>query len=138
MIPIIIVDAALVDRMVANKRISKISTMFDPIFEYASGDEFLSEFQKPQRGKLNMVQRPLILMDINVPGRDGFETVEELALYLENQQGSAAVIMSTSPENRSDIDQAESLKLVKGYIVKPFASKHAQQIAKYYNTRTGE
>ena len=80
-IPLIIVDDELVDRMVVMKRLSKSErgSMFQPVFESATGDEFLAEFLGTEKGKKVMAERPLVLMDVNMPGRDGFETVEELA-----------------------------------------------------------
>ena len=139
-IPMIIVDDELVDRMVVVKRLSRSerSDMFQPIFEAATGDEFLEEFLGTERGRKIMSERPLVLMDVNMPGRNGFETVEELAEQLKEQHVGAVVMMFTSSENQADIEKAESLELVKGYIVKPFSDDHIREIAEYYDIKSAE
>ena len=139
-IPMIIVDDELVDRMIVMKRLSRSERgdMFQPIFEAATGDEFLQEFLGTEHGRKVMAKRPLVLMDVNMPGRNGFETVEELAEQLKEQHEGAVVMMFTSSQNQADIEKAESLELVKGYIVKPFSEEHVRKIAEYYDIRAAE
>ena len=139
-IPLIIVDDELVDRMVVVKRLSRSERgeMFQPVFESATGDEFLSEFLGTEDGRKVLEERPLVLMDVNMPGRNGFETVEELAKQIKDHNHGAVVMMFTSSQNQADIEKAESLELVKGYIVKPFSEDHVRQIAEFYDIKSAE
>lgn len=63
----------------------------------------------------------LVLMDINMPGLDGFETIEEAQRRSARGSGPQRIIylMYTSSENSKDKQRAGELDFVKGYLAKP-------------------
>lgn len=133
-IPIVIVDDEEVDRMIAVKRIARSdwSGVLCPIHESSAGDDFIRHCVGSDWPKGPSV---LVLMDINMPGRNGFETVEELQRLAANGNPSneAVVLMFTSSENPTDIAKAEALKSVRGYIVKPFDDGDIQTIVNLFD-----
>ncbi len=128
-IPIVIVDDEEVDRLLVSKRIarSEWSDVLTPVLESETGDAFLEAFAQPGAMPKG---RKLILMDINMPGRNGFETIEELKRVLSDGDidDDSTFFMFTSSENASDIARANALDMVCGYIVKPFDDKDIETI----------
>ena len=135
-IPVLIVDDEMTDRMITMKRLSRSekSDYFVPEREFVAGDEFLEAFKSPDGLGLISDMRPLILIDVNMPGRNGFETVEEMAREIDAGRSleSVVVMMFSSSENTLDIERAKSLDLVKGFIFKPFDDKDIDMILDWY------
>ncbi len=133
-IPIIIVDDEEIDRMIATKRIQRSdwSGVLCPIHEATAGDDFIRHYKG---SKFPDSPNILILMDINMPGRDGFETVKELQRLTSHKQSKTdtVVLMFTSSENPADIAKAEALESVRGYIVKPFDDADIETIVDLFN-----
>lgn len=132
-IPVIVVDDEQVDRYTARRRLDRHGG-FGEIREAVSGDAFLDEYcTKPNawpKGTLPM----LILMDINMPGRDGFATVAELES--RNAAGlappSLVVTMFTSSSSPRDRERASALRLVQGYAEKPLDTAGAEALCDLY------
>ncbi len=78
-----------------------------------SGREALETLRK---ARLSGERFDLILLDINMPGMDGFETLE--ALRREGDFADMAVVMCTGSTQDSDLEQARKLGAA-GYMVKP-------------------
>jgi CheY-like chemotaxis protein len=78
-----------------------------------SGREALDTLRKARIGG---ERYDLILLDINMPGMDGFETLE--ALRREGDFADMAVVMCTGSTQDSDLEQARKLGAA-GYMVKP-------------------
>lgn len=138
-IPIIIVDDEEIDRMIAVKRIrrSDWAGVLCPIQEAATGDDFIRHYQGADWPKGPNV---LILMDINMPGRNGFETVQEMQRLAASggAKSEAVVLMYTSSENPSDMAQAKDLDSVRGYIVKPFDNGDIETIVALFDLEKPE
>lgn len=132
-VPVIIVDDAAVDRRIANRRLSNHPD-FEPILEAESGDKFLDEFFDGRPLLLEGDLVPLILMDINMPGRNGFETIEEMQKRISAGKGpkSVAIMMFTSSDNPADRARAEALPSVIGYINKPLTKDTIATILSLY------
>lgn len=134
-IAVVIVDDQDVDRYIVRRSLSKADA-FSRIMEAPTGDVFLEEFfnghasLEPDEGPL------LVLMDINMPGRNGFETVEELQRRMAAGRGpdSVVILMFTSSDNPADRKKAEQLESVKGYIVKPLDDSGLNEILSLYHS----
>lgn len=60
----------------------------------------------------------LILLDINMPGMDGFQFVEAAAAVLTAHR-SVILVMLTSSSADSDIRRAQAMPLIRDYVIKP-------------------
>lgn len=135
-IPVLIVDDERVDRYTARRRLDQHGG-FDPPMEAESGDIFLDRYCSESWP--SEAAPVLILMDINMPGRDGFATVTELEHRNKAGQGppSLVVTMFTSSSNPRDRQRAEALALVKGYAEKPLNADGAQALFELYHRHVG-
>ena len=126
---VVIVDDEEVDRMITRKRFerSAFSNVFRTIIEAETGEDFLDLFQAQAdlKGK-----RSLILMDVNMPGLNGFETIERLQKHFDASgvEDCSVVMIFTSSENETDQERAKDLPLVADYLVKPLTDNDISRI----------
>jgi CheY-like chemotaxis protein len=119
---ILIVDDSEIDRYLL-KRIIKKSEISAEIFEAEDGQEAIDFFIDYNKGKEtygNTFPPVIIFLDINMPRIDGFGFLEKFAelrnSYTEYQ--SSVLMLFSSSDNKSDIDNAFHYDFVKDYIVK--------------------
>lgn len=69
----------------------------------------------------------LLLLDINLPGINGFQVAEALA----NKGGrlpSLVVVMLTSSPDPGDVERARSIPIVRDYVTKPLRAENLTDI----------
>lgn len=132
-ISVVVVDDEEVDRYLVKRRLGKDSD-FGEVIEFQSGDIFIQEMFSDELNAPHIDSPILVLMDINMPGRDGFTIVEEAQRLISERKGpdSIVVMMFTSSNNEADKSRAETLDIVKGYLVKPLDTKSIQYIKDVY------
>jgi len=133
-IPVVLVDDNEVDRYVVRRVLSKFDE-FDELKESKSGVEFLKEFFNGDEGA-HLEDQPLcILMDINMPGLSGFETIAEMEKLAVKGHGPGGVVlmMITSSANPNDHIKADELDSVLGYTTKPLDRDGAKKIIAIYH-----
>lgn len=124
----IVVDDNDLDRYLVRRVMSKRS-IFDVILEAPTGKDFLDSLASSE--VLAHTDKPvLVLMDIRMPGMDGFETAQKLQeLVTGGQTGNSIVVMMfTSSDNPADRARADELAIVKGFIVKPIEEEDLDAI----------
>ncbi len=133
-ISVVVIDDEKVDRYIVKRRMSKLD-VFGDVIEATNGDRFLDEYFQNENEFQDSVPPPLLLlMDVNMPGRNGFETVEEIQRRMVDGRGpeSIVIMMFTSSGNENDRARAETLDAVKGYITKPLDEKGIETILELY------
>ena len=61
----------------------------------------------------------LIFLDINMPGLDGWDFLDEYGKLDKDQQSKAIIMMLTTSENEKEITRANANKSVSDFITKP-------------------
>lgn len=132
-IPVVIVDDQEADRYLVRRHLGRIND-FDTLIEISSGDRFIEEYYGDDSSKNAGLHPILVLMDINMPGRNGFETAVEVQQRIGSQEGpqSLIILMFTSSDNDRDIKRAEEIDIVKGYVSKPLDAAKINYIRDLY------
>jgi CheY-like chemotaxis protein len=71
----------------------------------------------------------MILLDINMPGMDGFQFLDAFEALPDDMRAGTIVVMLTSSPDPRDRMHAEAYSCVRGYVVKPISLAAARQLA---------
>ncbi|MDP2092999.1 MAG: response regulator [Hydrogenophaga sp.] len=93
------------------------------VVEYDSAPEALQYLQSHPAHGISV-----ILLDINMPGMNGFEFLETYETLAATKQAEAVVVMLTSSPDPRDRDRAASFASVRGYITKPIDKATASSL----------
>ncbi|MFK7893847.1 MAG: response regulator [Granulosicoccus sp.] len=131
-IPVVVVDDNETDRYLVMRRLRK-DPVFGEVAEVESGDQFLERYFNDQQADTVRDNPLVVLMDVNMPGRNGFETVEEVQQRVAEGQGpkGMVVMMFTSSNNPKDLELVQSYELIKGYILKPMDDESLARIRQW-------
>ncbi|NNE55297.1 MAG: response regulator [Flavobacteriales bacterium] len=102
---IILVDDNDID-IVVNTKLLKLANITDNVTSFSSCDETMSYFmENSERIKENV---NVVLLDIQMPGTDGFQCLEKFAAMSEDLKSSFRIFMLSSSIDRGDIEKAEA------------------------------
>jgi CheY-like chemotaxis protein len=73
----------------------------------------------------------IIMLDINMPGMNGFEFLSEYQQLSDDEKVRAVVVMLTSSPDPQDRLEAFRYDCVKGYVTKPLTLAAAQELAQW-------
>ncbi len=74
----------------------------------------------------------LIFLDINMPGMNGWEFLQEYNKLDKELQSRVTIIMLTTSENSDDQEKAKKYTLVSDYITKPLTKEKMNDIVEKY------
>ncbi|MTI40059.1 response regulator [Fulvivirga lutimaris] len=75
----------------------------------------------------------IILLDINFPGLDGWDFLDEFEEIKKNIEKEISIYMISSSIMDSDIEKSKAIELVKGFINKPISSSNLDDIKNFKN-----
>lgn len=114
------------------KRILKESEICKNVLSYADGQKAIDGFIGMMVEGVKLP--PIVLLDINMPNKDGWEFLEEyidLPEYTRNNTQLYIISSFVSPEN---INRAKEFGIVNGYITKPLTIENLQKICLSHNS----
>lgn len=129
---IILVDdnetAIFLNRDVVKEFFSEIE-----VISYTNSQEFLDDALHTE---LWFSEPTLVLLDINMPGLFGFDTLERIEEERDSEFGQFEVVMVTSSDLKRDNEMAHRFSCVMGYIIKPMRAENFMNVLK--NTTVGK
>ncbi len=88
--------------------------------------------------KADNIHPDLILLDINMPGMNGWEFVQEYNKLDKEQQSRAIIIMLTTSDNPEEKARAKALGSILDFITKPLTRLTMEEISDKYFGRHEE
>ncbi len=114
--PIAIVDDNVVDLTIAT-RVYKRSELKNPLLTFQSGEAFLDYMEKVKAGDVS--SPVMVLMDINMPGMNGFETIQVLR-QCEHFIDIPIIVMLTHSDSMDDVEKSYAVG-ANGFQTKDFS-----------------
>jgi CheY-like chemotaxis protein len=94
------------------------------VIKMKSGDEALDYLKQT----IENTHPDLILLDINMPGMNGWEFLEQYNLLTQKMQSHALIVMLTTSSSPVELRRALSHKLINDYIIKPLTEESLKDI----------
>ena len=110
-----------------NKAMVTKADVADEVVVCDSGLKALEFLQSEIDGK--HPQPTIIFLDINMPGMDGWEFLDEYDKLLNGQKADVVVVMLTTSLNPDDKSKAAKMG-AKGFLSKPLTPERVQEIIK--------
>lgn len=106
-----------------NERVIKQADYFDRIEVEQTGMEALKFLNSKES-----VQPDLILLDLNMPGMDGWEFLDEFRELQKEKQKNIIIIMLTTSQNPEDAERAKTVLEISGFKKKPLTIEMLNEI----------
>lgn len=115
-INILLVDDNDID-IVVNTKLLRLANFKGGIQSFHSGHEVISYIRNNASSLVEKVN--VLLLDIQMPGIDGFETLQLFETFDENIKSTFQVFMLSSSIDRNDIIRAETNPTIRKVLEKP-------------------
>jgi CheY-like chemotaxis protein len=116
---IIVVDDEKVSLMLARLVLDQLM-LADRVLAFQTVDEAMNFIRESctDAGAATNDYPDLVLLDVKMPGKDGFDFLAALDALREEKWVEAKVVLLTSSDHRDDLCRAAAFQ-VKAYVVKP-------------------
>lgn len=112
-----------------HERVIKRSNSAEIVVSKQTGLDAL-EYLKSEKD--NNLHPDLIFLDINMPGMNGWEFLEEYRKLDEKFKSRAIVVMLTTSENPDDKMKAETMNIASDFKTKPLTKEMLEEIVNKY------
>ena len=113
-----------------NKRMVKKTGLVDKIIVKNNGQDAIDYLiQADANGE---VKPDLIFLDINMPGMDGWDFLEEYKKFDKTNGSTIIIIMLTTSLNPEDEARASKIDDVSGFRIKPLSEDYVVDVVKKY------
>lgn len=113
-----------------HERVIKKTSSSTIVIEKNTGQEAL-DYLKSKNGDKALLP-DLIFLDINMPGMNGWDFLQEYDRLDKELQSRVIIIMLTSSDNEDDVARAKAWDSVSDYITKPLTEEVMTDIIKKY------
>jgi CheY-like chemotaxis protein len=113
-----------------HERVIKKTSSSTIVIEKNTGQEAL-DYLKSKNGDKALLP-DLIFLDINMPGMNGWDFLQEYDRLDKELQSRVIIIMLTSSDNEDDVARAKAWNFVSDYITKPLTEEVMTDIIKKY------
>ena len=119
-----------------HERVIKKTNVAETIIVKESAEEALSYLKNKHN---NTAHHPdLILLDINMPGMNGWEFIEAYEKLDKSLQSKMIVVMLTTSENPDDYAMAKKHNILAGFQTKPLTVEMLEDIIVRFNEKIKE
>lgn len=122
---VMLIDDSNLANLITRKML-EIHKVADQISLFTGAEDALTYLQD-QNGALASGHEQLILLDIHMPGTDGFGFLDAFGKMDEGMRVPWKIYMLSSSISPDDIERAEEHPLVEGYIMKPLTANFFNQ-----------
>lgn len=116
-----------------HERVIRKANAAETVIVKESAEEALSYLKNKHN---NETDHPdLILLDINMPGMNGWEFIEEYEKLDESLQSKMIVVMLTTSENPDDFALAKKHNVLAGFQTKPLTIEMLEEIIAIFHAK---
>jgi CheY-like chemotaxis protein len=119
---VMLIDDSEADLLFSRIVVSR-SGLCDEVLAFDSAAAALDHLRSIDRAVVDM-----ILLDINMPGMDGFQFLDAFEALADDVRAGTVVVMLTSSPDQRDRMHAQAYSCVRGYVVKPISLAAARQL----------
>ncbi|HOY96114.1 MAG TPA: response regulator [Catalimonadaceae bacterium] len=119
-----------------HERVIRKSELVENVIIKTSGIDALEYLIENQR--LNRTSPDIIFLDINMPGMNGWEFIEQYQKLEETSKSRVVLVMLTTSENPKDLSKAREYPAISDYKIKPLSKPVLEEVINHYFPEKGK